>query len=200
MNLPPPKPSRKPRTYFYAAPTANVQPKPKANMNDYYAGCGGGCFGGENVVKVMTNGLMQCKKVCDLAVGDMVQVDGGLFDRIRFVVQLRRDKRRRMLLLPGGLVITGGHPIRRNGVWCLPRNECDAVEVDGVDKVYTFVLDRCDIMIVNGMECVTWAHQIKDDVVKHSFYGTNAVIGALEQKMMGQEVELLRNVIAVYSE
>jgi len=129
----------------------------------------------------------------------MVQVDGG-FDRIRFVVELARNKDRRMILMPNGLIVTGGHPIRRKGVWCLPRNECDAKEVEGVDKVYMFVLDHFDVMIVNGMECVTWAHGIDDELVKHSFYGSNAVIDALEEKMNGNECEMLKNVIAVYAE
>merc|ERR1712048_359758 len=55
VNLPPPKPSRKPRTHMYFEPAQqgwNAAPKPKpapkADMNDYYAGCGGGCFGGDS--------------------------------------------------------------------------------------------------------------------------------------------------------
>eukprot|EP01084_Bolivina_argentea_P306288 529264_1 len=211
INLPSPKPS-----YPNGNPNANNNnnnnrqrsPSP-VNMANYYGGGGGGCFAPYCQVIVMDINTKQCmrKQICDIRPGDMVQVIDG-FAKVLLVVELARDKTRRMIELPGGLVITGGHPVRRNGLWCLPREQSDAMFVEGCDNVFTFVLDKSHVMIVNGMECVTWGHGMNDCVVRNEFYGTDKVIKALQQKVMDIEnnkgerivenVDPLDNVIAIY--
>jgi hypothetical protein len=42
--------------------------------------------------------------------------------------------------------------------------------------VYNFVLDRCHVVMVNGVECVTWAHGLATEGVRHTFYGTGLVL------------------------
>merc|ERR1712224_284740 len=43
-------------------------------------------------------------------------------------------------------------------------------------RVYSFVLDRCHVLLVNSIECATWGHGIKEPVVQHPFYGTTRVV------------------------
>eukprot|EP00488_Nonionellina_sp_1-RS-2012_P000857 TRINITY_DN1377_c0_g1_i1.p1 TRINITY_DN1377_c0_g1~~TRINITY_DN1377_c0_g1_i1.p1 ORF type:complete len:266 (+),score=90.61 TRINITY_DN1377_c0_g1_i1:114-911(+) len=183
INLPPPKPSRrtgptrpKPsynqQQYQAPAPAAAAQqayraPAPAVNMADYYGGSGGGCFAPDCRVNVMDINTKECvnTRVCDIQPGDVVQVVDG-YATVVFVVELARERGRRMIELTGGLVITGGHPVRRNGLWCLPREQSDAQIAEGCDTVFTFVLDESHVMIVNGMECVTWGHGMNDGIVQ----------------------------------
>jgi len=41
--------------------------------------------------------------------------------------------------------------------------------------VYTFLLNNDHIMIINGVECITWAHGL-DIELKHDYFGTEAVV------------------------
>jgi len=226
INLPPPTPSRRTGPSKSAlqhnvrrqpqqqqqqqqrrAPVQRPPSPPPVDMNDYYAGSGGGCFAGECTVRMM-DGSRQ--KVSEVAVADMVQVSGGEFARVLMVVQLKRDPRRRMIALPGGLVITGGHPVRRDGVWCVPREQADARAVAGCDTVFAFVLEHNHVLMVNDTECITWAHGMSshdgDDAVlgRHSFFASAEIIGALQRRMKRQQLlvnddDRLKQVVAVYS-
>ena len=42
--------------------------------------------------------------------------------------------------------------------------------------VYNFVLDRYHIVLVNGMECVTWGHGLTEAGVQHEYYGSQKII------------------------
>eukprot|EP00485_Elphidium_margaritaceum_P017418 CAMPEP_0202728620 /NCGR_PEP_ID=MMETSP1385-20130828/185717_1 /ASSEMBLY_ACC=CAM_ASM_000861 /TAXON_ID=933848 /ORGANISM="Elphidium margaritaceum" /LENGTH=1142 /DNA_ID=CAMNT_0049394871 /DNA_START=52 /DNA_END=3481 /DNA_ORIENTATION=+ len=226
INLPPPTPSRRTGPSKSAlqhnvrrqpqqqqqqqrrAPVQRPPSPPPVDMNDYYAGSGGGCFAGECTVRMM-DGSRQ--KVSEVAVADMVQVSGGEFARVLMVVQLKRDPRRRMIALPGGLVITGGHPVRRDGVWCVPREQADARAVAGCDTVFAFVLEHNHVLMVNDTECITWAHGMSshdgdNDAVlgRHSFFASAEIIGALQRRMKRQQLlvnddDRLKQVVAVYS-
>jgi hypothetical protein len=70
------------------------------------------------------------------------------------------------------------------------------------EEVYNFALDQGHTLLVNDVECVTLGHGFKDDVVRHSYYGTRRVIEDLsrlnsEQNNSGiieiTEETLLRN-------
>ena len=45
--------------------------------------------------------------------------------------------------------------------------------------IYNFVLDRSHILLVNGYECITLGHDLKDEFVQHPFYGTDRVTNSL---------------------
>ena len=49
------------------------------------------------------------------------------------------------------------------------------------EEVYNFALDQGHTVIVNDIECVTLGHGFKDDIVRHSYYGTQRVIEDLRQ-------------------
>jgi len=221
VNLPPPKPSRataRSRPVYQAQNQrrqnqpqrqrpAYQPPAPAVNMNNYYGGAGGGCFAPFCTVVVMENGRKCIKKISEVLPGDMVEVadkKGTGFATVVFKVELSRNSRRRMIRFPStGLVLTGGHPIRRNGSWCLPREQCDAQSAEGCGSVFAFVLDQSHVMIVNGMECISWGHGLIDDeIVSHPFFGTDEIIKTLKQKVMGavdvMDVDPLHNVIAIH--
>ena len=179
------------------------------NMSTYYAGSGGGCFGPDSTVEVLaavsnntvttnvgtttattpttnTNTTTATATTTTTAVsaikaGDTLLTASGT-GTVTCVVKIARDANTRMIALPGGLTITGGHPIRRGGKWCLPRDQDDAHHTAGEGHVYTFVLssDSDHVLLVNGTECITWGHGITDDGVAHAFFGAHDVIAALE--------------------
>eukprot|EP01083_Nonionella_stella_P179815 639413_1 len=187
VNLPPPKPSRQVRNAPYQAQQATTTyTAPQVDMNDYYGGCGGGCFAPYCMVEVMDPDTKQWmnRQVCAVRTGDVVKVADGCATVV-FAVQLARDAQRRMMRFEGGLVVTGGHPIRRNGIWCRPREQSDAQVHEGCDTVITFVLDTSHVLIVNGMECITWGHGMKEEVVHDPFYGTEKVTEMLKRGVIG---------------
>ena len=50
-----------------------------------------------------------------------------------------------------------------------------------VSCVYNVVLDRCHILLVNGIECITWGHDLTAEGVRHPYYGSAAIINDLKQ-------------------
>jgi hypothetical protein len=65
----------------------------------------------------------------------------------------------------GDLEITAKHPIRVDGKWTLPVGE------PATGTVTNFVLDRCHVLMVNGVECVTLGHGLTEPGVAHPYYG-----------------------------
>jgi len=174
-----------------AAPRARVR-TPSPDMRTYYAGSGGGCFGPSSSVLVVTPvaGKMQTRQTCvaDVRAGDKVRIaDGpGGIAEVRCVVRIARPATKRLVSLPGGLTITPGHPVRVNGHWQLPRDLTAKVVENQSGYVYNFILDRCHVLLVDGVECVTWGHGIEGEVVGHMYYGTSHVLRDLE-RMPGWE-------------
>ena len=49
------------------------------------------------------------------------------------------------------------------------------------EEVYNFALDQGHTVLVNNVECVTLGHGFQDDIVRHSYYGTQRVIEDLRR-------------------
>ena len=49
------------------------------------------------------------------------------------------------------------------------------------DEVFNFALDQGHTVTVNNVECVTLGHGFQEDVVRHSYYGSDRVITDLHQ-------------------
>jgi hypothetical protein len=49
------------------------------------------------------------------------------------------------------------------------------------EVVYNFALDQGHTMLVSDVECVTLGHGFKEDVVRHSYYGSEKVIEDLRR-------------------
>lgn len=53
-------------------------------------------------------------------------------------------------------------------------------EID-CDAVFNFALDQGHTVLVNNVECVTLGHGFQEDVVRHSYYGSQRVIEDLRK-------------------
>jgi len=161
-----------------------------SSTTTYYAGSGGGCFDGSCTVLVsQTSGITSDeipKLVSQVKKNDyvhVVDVNGTHSSaRVLCVVQIKRNMPHDDLIefKNSGLKITRKHPIRVGGQWGLPVDFMNGVEVSTCpstsDYVYNFILDRCHILLVNGMECVTFGHGIQGPVTWHPFYASREVV------------------------
>lgn len=84
---------------------------------------------------------------------------------------------------PNGLRITPWHPIQWNkGVWEFPANIKKSEIFTDVDAVYSLVLDKGHIAMINDTPFITLGHNFTDnDVIKHDYFGTDRVIDNLKQ-------------------
>jgi hypothetical protein len=46
--------------------------------------------------------------------------------------------------------------------------------------VYTLLLEDNHVLLVNGVECITWGHCSADPCLAHPFFGSDKVVRALE--------------------
>jgi hypothetical protein len=176
-----------------ATTPAYVNRTPAPDMRTYYAGSGGGCFGGASTIMVASaedahnNGggaAFARTKVKDVKPGMNVMVADGTTACVRFVVRIARDAQKLLCKLPSGLAITARHPIRVDGVWTLPGELVEAVRVEtGAEAcVYNVVLDSNHVLVVDGVECITWGHTFTEDSrVAHPYYGSASVVRDLEK-------------------
>eukprot|EP00929_Paragymnodinium_shiwhaense_P011822 TRINITY_DN11812_c0_g2_i1.p1 TRINITY_DN11812_c0_g2~~TRINITY_DN11812_c0_g2_i1.p1 ORF type:complete len:1322 (-),score=164.88 TRINITY_DN11812_c0_g2_i1:362-4327(-) len=141
----------------------------------------GGCFAPSSLVtRVDEAGRETSVALQELRRGDALRLADGALGRVRCVVKIARRPMRRMARLPGGLCITPGHPICWDGQWMRPR------DVHGVELkpcvegcVYNVLLDSGHVLLVDGVQCVTWGHGFEGDVLGHEFFGTKRVVCAL---------------------
>jgi hypothetical protein len=172
VKLPPPKPSVK-----------KANPAPAVSNMQVFHNQYGGCFAGKSLVK-MANG--DIKLVQDICKDDLILSSEGKAVKIVCVQKtLCNQNKPLMVQFDNGLVITPYHPIRLNNKWEFPCTLQAPQEHDS-EAIYNFVLESGHIMLINGVECVTLAHGFQEDVVRHPYFGTNAVIEDL-QNMEGWE-------------
>ncbi len=178
LKLPPPVPSIKPVQHPKAAPVVQ-QP---VNMRAYY-NVHGGCFAPEALVTMADRSL---RAVSALKRGDLVATRSGGVARVNCVVVTQYDQTNRehwpqIVSLPGGLRITPYHPIVDDGKWIFPKDHRHAVITTApLPALVNLVLDSEHVLIVNGRACVALAHNIKGDVVEHSYLGSNAILRDLQ--------------------
>eukprot|EP00747_Dinoflagellata_sp_TGD_P164295 gnl/TRDRNA2_/TRDRNA2_184047_c0_seq1.p1 gnl/TRDRNA2_/TRDRNA2_184047_c0~~gnl/TRDRNA2_/TRDRNA2_184047_c0_seq1.p1 ORF type:complete len:1086 (+),score=163.33 gnl/TRDRNA2_/TRDRNA2_184047_c0_seq1:79-3336(+) len=188
ISLPPPKPTGTAgRASPQFAPPSRTATRnnarsrsPSPDMRTYYAGAGGGCFGeASSVIVVRPNEGDVRIPVAKIRPGDKLRVAEGVA-RVRCVVRITRSPAKGLVTLPGGLAITPRHPVRVDGRWRLPRDLGTPI-TNPSGCVYNFVLDRCHVLLVDGIECVTWGHNFQGDVVGHPYYGSRRVIDELSK-------------------
>eukprot|EP00746_Dinoflagellata_sp_MGD_P165323 gnl/MRDRNA2_/MRDRNA2_94526_c0_seq1.p1 gnl/MRDRNA2_/MRDRNA2_94526_c0~~gnl/MRDRNA2_/MRDRNA2_94526_c0_seq1.p1 ORF type:complete len:1049 (+),score=177.51 gnl/MRDRNA2_/MRDRNA2_94526_c0_seq1:88-3234(+) len=183
LTLPKPKPSlrgaterRRSSQVSNSSTGARARSRSKSpDMKTYYAGAGGGCFGETSTVMIASpDGQSLETRVSHVKMGDEIQVADGTA-RVRCVVRIARPSSKSLVAFPGGLSITAKHPVRIEGKWMLPGEMHQQRIPNTSDFVYNFVLDRSHIVVVNGVECVTWGHGFEDENVEHPYYGTDRV-------------------------
>jgi len=177
VKLPPPKQSVK---------KAGPQPVIKSMAKFYNAY--GGCIAGDCVV-LMADGSM--KLIKDLTKGDQIMGSNGQAVKITCVVKtVCKDNKAQLVKFDNGLKITAWHPIRLNGKFFFPCTAEEEMPFEykffECEAVYNFVIESDHLMTVNGVECVTLGHGFQEDVVRHEYYGTSAIIDDLK-RMEGWE-------------
>jgi hypothetical protein len=119
------------------------------------------------------------RKACqDIQKDDIVQTRTG---QARVVCVVKTPCETATLVKYGPLLVTTGHPGMVNGRWTFPNDLGDAGEYP-CSAVYSFLLEPgFQDMYIEDVPCITLAHGIEDDeVAKHPFYGTQAVVSALQ--------------------
>jgi hypothetical protein len=190
-----------PKPAVVAAP---VLPAPAAQAQDYYQGCGGGCFSGSSVVTKLINGKEIQLPISNLRKGDQVKVScqsqigpKSSYASVRYLVKIQRPQDKPLLRFQNsGLTITPNHPIRIQNTWVLPSSLPSFIQTSHDGYVYNVILDNSHILLVNDTECITWGHQMKGDVIYHSFYGGSSVVEnvqalAEQQQQQGAENEIV---------
>ncbi|EAR87575.1 von willebrand factor type A domain protein, putative (macronuclear) [Tetrahymena thermophila SB210] len=174
LKIPPPKPSIK----------KQGQAPKSVNMASYYNNSAP-CFDGNCLVK-MANG--DIKKVMDIRKGDLIASPAinGVEAKVSCVVKTPcLNNQAYFVEFEDGLIITPYHPIRVNGIWQFPC-QLKPTELRECDFIYSFLLESGHSMEINGIECVTYAHNFQEEIVKHDFFGTEKIITELK-KMIGWE-------------
>jgi hypothetical protein len=178
VSLPAPVPQKVVvKAFTSTAPASKEAP---ATLQNYYAGEGGGCFAGQCVVLRLQGESCVATCVRDVRPGDMLAVAGEGFARVKFVAEIVCLTP--LVPLEGGLLLTPSHPIRVDGVWLRPKHLSSRRVANSEQVVYNFVLESNHVLLVNGVECVTWGHGLTDPTVTHEFYGSmKRVTNALAQ-------------------
>ena len=163
-NMPAPTPSIK--LYRNSSSSSSYIP---TNMNSYM-NSGGVCFDGDSVV-IMENGGIQLVK--SIKKGDI------LFNgyKVRCVIKTKVNGLIDMCQI-NNMLITPWHPLCMNddNNWVFPINIVQPIKID-IDFVYNFVLEEGHYCIINGLKVVTLGHDFdNNDVIQHSYYGSNHVI------------------------
>ena len=151
-------------------------------MKTYYAGAGGGCFGSKSTVQIQVGETFQPILISEVKKGDSVRVSNGVAT-VKCVVRLARDRSKPLIAMPNcKLQVTPRHPIRYNRRWMRPIDllPFGAQETAGENWVYTLVIDRCHIVLVDGVEAITWGHGLTNPLLQHPFLGTNRVLKSLQ--------------------
>lgn len=155
--------------------TTNVQ---RGNLNTLgtQASQSIGCFSGEGQIDT------PCGKwfVKEIRKNDIVSTSSGPA-RVKCVIKTKIRGGLYKLVNINGLLITEWHPVRINGKWYFPKEyPLGKFDEYRCEYVYDFVLDTGHVVIINGVECVTLGHNFEEDVVKHAYFGTRAVIRDLK--------------------
>ena len=138
-----------------------------------FVNANGGCFSGSCVVLTDEG---RPKYVKDLVRGDRVW--GG--HMIRAVVYTALTEPVPMVKFSTGLLITPWHPIRNSPVepWQFPAEMAQGVQgLSSIKGYYNLVLDSGHVVEINGYQVCTLGHGFTDnDVIRHPYFGTEAVI------------------------
>lgn len=134
----------------------------------------GGCFADTTRI-LMADGSI--KQIQYIRKGDIV-LSGEEKATVVCVVQWTKEME---CVSVDELIITPWHPIRVNGEWVFPYHTAENAKTEK-RWVYNLVLDSGHVVIADGIEACTLGHGFTDnDVIKHAFYGTSAVIEELQR-------------------
>lgn len=160
---------------------------PVASMSSYNCSSAP-CFTGECSVHMADGSFKPVKMISK---GDLVLSASGASASVLCVVQTScLNGKEQLVALPGGLKITPWHPVFFNKIWQFPI-ELGRAEERECKCVYSFILESEHDVVINGVPCVTLAHNIKGffpplirlsvvgDIREHPYWGTNKVLDSI---------------------
>jgi len=178
VQLPPPQPSIKVRTYdqqtgqyYYQAAAAPI------SMASYY-NYSGGCFTGDSLV--FGEGRTEVP-VQNLHKGSVVLSQAG-YTQVEAVIKLRYKGP--LYPIAAAMKLTAYHPVMLNGECFFPVDHVNSVEnVDGY--VYDVVLQNRGILAcpstVGELFVATFGHNVSAQVFRHSYFGDEAIVNDLKK-------------------
>ena len=180
-NMPPPKPSN----VFNEKTGITTATVSTAQFTRMFNNMSGGCFHPTTNVLMVGN---KYKPINDVVKGDQVlDIKGNIIDVICLVKINCNDKCTMVRI--DDLIITPYHPIKLDDKWVFPKDLNIPLEFE-CDYVYNLVLRNNHTIVVNNYIACTLAHNIIDnDVIKHEYFGTDAILNDLK-KIKGYETGL----------
>ena len=143
----------------------------------------GGCFAG--YCKITTD--KGKKLVKDLEKNDLVMTPHGY---AKVVCLIKSEGNFETVKFISGLEITKYHPVYINE-WVFPIDYSKTNEITQHNLVYNLIIDKDHIVYINDIQVCTLGHNLTDnDVIKHDYFGTEAVIRDYE-KIEGYENGLI---------
>ena len=151
----------------------------------------GGCFDGDCLV-TMADGSKKPAKF--IVRGDKVRSFSGEEAEVYEIVKTKISPIAEGIIFKDGLKITGWHPVLIDGKWTFPNAAPwkmvatgGTTAMCGLDIVYSFAVraigdskSKLHGMVVDGITVATLGHGVEgDEVLSHSFYGTQKVIDAI---------------------
>ena len=193
-DMPPPKKTIQPeRSGYRTGYRTNLNTSlPRLTTMASYNQSGEGCCAKGSRIRMEDNSF---RKVEDLNKGDEVitiDVKGGVhhFETgfIECVVVTKcYNNIENMVTIYGNddikLQITPYHPIigfNTGSTWIFPKDITDA-EIIECEEMYTFVLNNRQSVLVEDFIFATYGHELRDDVIKHNYFGNEYVINDLKQ-------------------
>jgi hypothetical protein len=147
-----------------------------------YNNAGGVCFHPSCLVRMATG---ESKAIARLQKGDLIQTKNSVAE-VRCVVFNQLPHGYCKMVCVGGerLWLTEYHPVRVDGgQWTFAKDLADAKgELIPTDFVCNLVLDDGHCVTIDGVQCCTLGHAFTDnEVIRHDYFGTQAVINDLSQ-------------------
>ena len=141
---------------------------------------GGSCFAAATPITVLLDdGTAAIREIQDVRRGDRVISINGIAEVLFSIKFGTKSALTSMTKLSDHLSITPYHPVRfQNGGW---KNPIDLAghHPEPLDAVYNLVLLEHHNVLVDGIECITLAHGLEEEGVKHPFFGTVECIESL---------------------
>ena len=165
--IPVPKPCCKP---WNAPMRTNHHPPVLRRDMSQYSNVSGGCFTGNTLIYTDLNNM---KQICDITKGDQVLTTNQNITTVKCVIKFDIDSN---IVVINNLGITPWHPIRKlkDSKWKFPITYSNPIKTNH-NVVYNLVLEDGHMIVSNGYECVTLGHGLKDEIVKHDFFGNNII-------------------------
>jgi Mg-chelatase subunit ChlD len=172
--LPAPKPTHREAVVSRARAAGTTVRAAPQSMRSYNM-ASGPCFAGPCRVKMSDSSLKACQ---DIQKDDIVETRQG---PAKVVCVVKTPCQIATLVKYGTLMATPWHPVMHEGRWTFPNELGEAAEYPCA-AVYSFLLEPgFQDMYIENVPCITLAHGIENDAVAtHEFFGTQAVVSALQ--------------------